>query len=160
MPLDILDDVRVAAPCRMPWEDMAGDERTRFCGACGMNVYNLSGMTRADANALLAGREGRTCVRFFQRKDGTVLTADCPVGVRIRRRMRIAAGAVAGFLVTVTGIGALAAAAGRCHGTSEVGPIALVLSWFRDLNNPPQAIAGEMIFVPPSTPAPPPAGTP
>jgi hypothetical protein len=27
------------------------------------------------------------CVRFYQRKDGTLLTADCPVGVR-RKRLR------------------------------------------------------------------------
>lgn len=60
---------------------MSGDDRVRFCGVCRLNVYNLSGMTRRDATELVQLVEGRLCVRFFRRKDGTLLTSDCPVGM-------------------------------------------------------------------------------
>ena len=71
--------LRIAAPCKAPWENMDGDERVRFCRECNRNVYNLSAMTDAEARRVVAEREGRLCVRFYQRRDGTVLTSDCPV---------------------------------------------------------------------------------
>ena len=37
-------------------------------------------MTEEEALKLVEEREGRLCVRFYQRRDGTVLTTDCPVG--------------------------------------------------------------------------------
>lgn len=83
--LDILDRIRIASPCPARWEDMAGDERRRFCGQCRLDVYNLSAMTRAEATALVSGAEGRLCAGFFRRADGTVLTRDCPVGLRAAR---------------------------------------------------------------------------
>jgi hypothetical protein len=85
---DILGTVRIASPCRASWEGMEGDERSRHCEACNKNVYNLSGMTRAEAEALVTRAEGRLCVRFYRRADGTMLTQDCPVGVwAMRKRM-------------------------------------------------------------------------
>jgi hypothetical protein len=83
-----LNHVRVAAPCKADWDQMMGNERVRFCGECSLNVYNLSGMTRADAETLVARTEGRLCVRFYRRSDGSIITKDCPVGLRaIRRKM-------------------------------------------------------------------------
>ena len=38
-----LDNVRVASPCSVDWNEMIGDNRKRFCGDCKLNVYNLSG---------------------------------------------------------------------------------------------------------------------
>ena len=61
---------------------MEGDDRVRFCDECGLNVYNLSAMTEDAALKLVEEREGRLCVRFYQREDGTVLTSDCPEGVQ------------------------------------------------------------------------------
>src|SRR5258706_11237191 len=75
-----LDNIRVASPCSANWEEMFGDDRKRFCGDCKLNVYNLSGMTRRQAESLIINSEGRLCVRFFRRADGTVLTKNCPVG--------------------------------------------------------------------------------
>jgi hypothetical protein len=101
--LPLLDDVRIAAPCHATWEDMAGDERVRFCGQCEKNVYNLSAMPRAEAEALLRERTGEMCVRLFKRADGTVLTQDCPVGVRRRGRRRLAMAAVgSGIMAAAT----------------------------------------------------------
>jgi hypothetical protein len=83
----LLEHIRIATPCRADWDDMSGDEQVRFCGKCEKNVYNISEMTRAEAEALVREKEGRLCVRMYQRADGTIITADCPVGVR-RARLR------------------------------------------------------------------------
>ncbi len=85
---DRLDRVKIAAPCHAAWEQMFSfeGERVRFCSQCKLNVYNLSDMTRNEANTLLARTEGRLCVRFYRRADGTVLTQNCPVGLRALQR--------------------------------------------------------------------------
>ncbi|RYX83139.1 hypothetical protein EON83_16455, partial [bacterium] len=75
-----LESVQVASPCHADWNAMHGDERSRFCPSCAKNVYNLSAMTRPEAELLLQEKEGRLCVRFYVREDGTMLTQDCPVG--------------------------------------------------------------------------------
>ena len=98
-----LDRVGVASPCPESWNGMEGDERVRFCERCALHVYNLSGMTRDEASDLVSGAEGRLCVRFFRRDDGTVLTRDCPVGLarRTGRFLRAVAAsllALLGFL--------------------------------------------------------------
>jgi len=82
----LLDQVRIASPCTADWEAMTGDERVRFCSQCSLHVYNLAQMTREEAEALLREREGRLCARVYRRRDGTVVTKDCPVGVRKARR--------------------------------------------------------------------------
>jgi len=106
--LPMLERVRVASPCDADWNAMKGDERVRFCSGCEKNVYNLSAMPREEAEALLQERVGNLCVRFYQRKDGTVLTEDCPVGVK-RKRRRLA-------VLSVAGAGAMAAAAVSAFG--------------------------------------------
>lgn len=90
-----LDGLRVASPCPADWGKMVGDERVRFCGSCELHVYNLSGMTRREAESLITNAEGRLCVRFYRRADGTVLTRNCPVGLSaVRRRVARVAGSV------------------------------------------------------------------
>ena len=95
-----LDGVKVAAPCPADWAKMVGDERVRYCDRCELHVYNLSGMTRREAEALVTNTEGRLCVRFYRRADGTVLTRNCPVGLRaIRRKVSRVAGATLSALL-------------------------------------------------------------
>ncbi|HEX8502781.1 MAG TPA: hypothetical protein VF659_19515 [Pyrinomonadaceae bacterium] len=90
-----LDEVRVAAPCPADWGKMVGDERVRYCDRCSLHVYNLSGMSRREAEALVTNAEGRLCVRFYRRADGTILTRNCPVGLSaLRRRAARVAGSV------------------------------------------------------------------
>src|SRR4051812_19138744 len=91
-----LDNVRVASPCPANWDEMYGDDRKRFCGQCKLNVYNLSEMSRSEAESLLMQSEGRLCVKYYRRSDGTVLTRDCPVGWRAMRR-RLSKTATAAF---------------------------------------------------------------
>jgi hypothetical protein len=98
-----LDTLRIASPCNESWDEMIGDERTRFCARCQKNVHNISEMTRDEAETFLESVASAACVRMYQRADGMVLTADCPVGVRKKRVKRL-------FLATVGG--GLAAAAG------------------------------------------------
>ena len=63
--------------CPYKWKEMNGDERVRFCGKCKQNVYNISQLTQKEAVELINEKEGDLCVRFYQRKDGTVITRDC-----------------------------------------------------------------------------------
>jgi hypothetical protein len=84
--VDWLDEVRVASPCHAEWDEMLGDERVRFCGQCEKHVYNLSALSRREAASLVLATEERLCVRFYQRRDGTMLTDNCPVGLRSLRR--------------------------------------------------------------------------
>lgn len=103
-----LDDLKVAAPCSADWSEMTGGARVRFCARCELNVYNLSGMTRAEAERLVTNTEGRPlCVRFFRRADGTILTENCPVGLRAlkRRVSRAVSATLSGALGFLTGLG-------------------------------------------------------
>jgi len=88
-----LQQVKIASPCYERWDNMKGDERVRHCASCKLNVFNLSEMTKADAEQLIESTQGRLCVRLYRRWDGTVLTADCPVGVS-RARVRLASALV------------------------------------------------------------------
>lgn len=102
-----LHKVRVAAPCNASWDAMVGNDRARFCGQCNLHVYNLSSMSRSEAESFVARSEGRTCVRFFRRADGSILTENCPVGLRaLRRRLSSVSRAVASALLSfLAGLG-------------------------------------------------------
>ncbi|HEY0429079.1 MAG TPA: carboxypeptidase-like regulatory domain-containing protein [Pyrinomonadaceae bacterium] len=92
--------LRVASPCKTGWETMSGDERTRFCRSCSLNVYNISEMTNAQVESLVKKTEGRFCGRIYRRADGTVLTKNCPVGLRAyyKRTARLAGAALGAML--------------------------------------------------------------
>lgn len=92
--------VTLASPCRARWNEMVGDEQVRLCGACDQHVYNLSALSTLEARELLRRTEGKICVRFFRRADGTVLTRDCSEGVRLRRHRFIASLVAAVSLAT------------------------------------------------------------
>jgi hypothetical protein len=122
-----LDHVRIAAPCKANWEQMIGTDRVRFCGQCNLNVYNLSSMTRVQAESLIAQTEGRLCIRFYRRTDGSILTDNCPVGLRaIRRRLSyLAKAASAAVLSFFSGVGVYSVVSARQVHTSVMGTIAI-----------------------------------
>src|SRR5262245_5564716 len=97
---NVLDRIRVASPCDVRWESMSGTERARFCSECRLHVYDFSQLTRKEAIDLVTKTEGRICGRLHRRADGTILTRDCPVGLRaLRRRVaRIAGASLAALL--------------------------------------------------------------
>lgn len=100
----MLDQVRIATPCPADWNRMEGDERVRYCGQCKLNVYNIAAMSRNEAESLIRENEGRLCLKIYRRKDGTVITDDCPVALRrLRRAYRRCAAAILS-IVAWTGI--------------------------------------------------------
>jgi hypothetical protein len=99
-----LSNLKIASPCSADWNEMVGDNRKRFCGDCKLNVYNLSGMSKVEAENLLTNADGRVCVRFYQRADGTVLTENCPVGwAKVKQRTKLFVTAAASLVFSFLG---------------------------------------------------------
>jgi Carboxypeptidase regulatory-like domain len=97
-----LDRLHVSSPCDADWETMPGDERVRFCNQCRLNVYNISALTRKQAEKLIAETEGRLCAKLYRRADGTIITRDCPIGIRaIKRRVSHVANAALGAIIGI-----------------------------------------------------------
>jgi hypothetical protein len=155
--LPLLDRVRVASPCDARWEDMAGDDRVRRCEQCSLNVYNLSAMPRAEAEALLARyfdddgseKQGRFCGQLFRRPDGTVLTADCPVGLAaVRAKARRAVVRVAAAIGLTSLASLLAAAESRHSPFGNSKPLSYVATMLRDPGQAPAAMRGKVAAMP------------
>jgi hypothetical protein len=143
-----LDHVRVAAPCSADWDAMIGTPQKRFCSQCRLNVYNLSGMTRREAEHLIAGAEGRLCVRFYRRADGTILTENCPVGLRAlkRRLSRIKSAIGSAVLSFLAGLGLYTALDGR-EQVRTMGTISPTVMGTTPAH-PSPAVVGNMILEP------------
>ncbi len=110
----LLNQIQIAAPCHVDWESMTGDERKRFCGDCKLNVYNISSMSTKDAAKLIRQSEGRACLRLYRRKDGTVITDNCPIGLgNLRNRV----------LAKTAAVTALFALLGLASGTQAQGQV-------------------------------------
>jgi hypothetical protein len=100
---------------------MRGDERVRFCDHCQLNVFNISELSRSEAQSLIASAEGRLCARLFRRADGTILTNDCPVGLRALR-MRVTKRATAVFAAVMSLCGVVFSQ----HGSTKIDKTACV----------------------------------
>lgn len=153
-----LDSIEVANPCRADWNRMKGDERTRFCATCTKNVYNLSGMSRSEAEKLIRAKEGELCVRFYRRADGTIITDDCPVGLRAVRRpvkwMATTIAIVAAPLFTFAAVmtGGRINAAQVMSQLRQSQPVDAVFNWLQPAAPMGAiAIAGGMTPPPPAT---------
>lgn len=139
--LPVLPNIRIASPCTADWNAMTGDERVRHCAQCDKDVFNLSAMTRVEAEALIVEKNHDLCARYYQRKDGTILLSDCEVGRAQQRRLKLVG---AGLLVTIT---AGAAAGTMLTKTPERGdPLGAVE--LAEPTEPPMAIAGGIGPVP------------
>lgn len=127
--------VQLDLPCQVPWDQMAGDERVRFCTQCNLNVHNLSAMTEDEAAVFLAMRGGRVCVAYERRADGGAVFAGArslPViqyATPTRRRRWLVPAAIAGAIATAGAAAALkptatkvATAAGGGGGTGVMVP--------------------------------------
>jgi Carboxypeptidase regulatory-like domain len=101
----MLPQLKIASPCPASWEKMTGNNQVRHCSLCNLNVYNFSEMSSLEIETLISASEGqRLCGRLYQRADGTLLTQDCPVGLRTRirrvtRRVAAALAAAMSFVV-------------------------------------------------------------
>jgi len=111
--LQILSQVEVAKPCPASWRDMTGDDRVRLCTHCAKNVYNISSMSRDEAADLIESTEGRVCIRYYTRPDGSIMTRDC--GKSPRKSFRFMA--MITTVLTAIGLGSIASAwQGPNHG--------------------------------------------
>ncbi|HEU0184707.1 MAG TPA: hypothetical protein VFS27_05295 [Blastocatellia bacterium] len=148
-----LDNLKIAAPCPADWDRMFSfeDGRVRFCSQCNLNVYNLSGMSKQEAEALITKTEGRLCVRFYRRPDGSVLTQNCPVGLKkIRRRVAWVAQVVAGMALSfVSGFGLYISYVGRKPDLPVLEPDTLTVGLAppKEIPPPPPEI-GEVSIAP------------
>lgn len=77
-----LSQMRAAAPCQQSWDTMSGNDQVRFCSQCYKKVYKFSNLNRAQAIDLVTAHEGRACVAYYRRADGSVMAEECPVGLR------------------------------------------------------------------------------
>lgn len=85
-----LDNVAISAPCPAIWQDMDGDDRVRACSMCQLNVYNISEMTRIEAETFISNNEGHhLCIKLSRRSDGTIITRDCPLARRMVEQVKI-----------------------------------------------------------------------
>ena len=85
----------------MSWDRMMGDNQLRYCESCKLHVFNISEMDVEEAASLISKTDGRLCVRLHRRRDGTVMTRDCPVGTRMAlRKAVIAASSTLALLLT------------------------------------------------------------
>lgn len=92
-----LDAISIPDPCPTDWDSMTGNRRQRFCQQCSKNVYNLSAMTRDEAEALIARLEGRLCARVERDEAGVIWTDDLRAAPQLISRR---ASPVAAALVT------------------------------------------------------------
>ena len=79
-----LNEAVVETPCPVAWAEMTGNDKVRFCSQCQKSVHNFSEMTSAEIVQLIQENEARLCVQLVRTEDGSVLTADGPVGWRWR----------------------------------------------------------------------------
>jgi hypothetical protein len=105
---DVLSQFTIPTPCSMDWNRMRGDDRRRFCEACGKHVYNLTAMSTDEIATLISPlreHRGELCGQAFQRPDGTLVTSACQPGLpaakgwqfRIRSLMAVIAALAAWF---------------------------------------------------------------
>jgi hypothetical protein len=119
--LPLLESITIASPCTAKWDEMIGDERARFCTHCQKDVFNLSAMPRDEAESFMRERTTDVCVRLYKRADGTVLTSDCPVGVKRKRRRKAVVAAVGGGLLAAGALLSVRSAPVAVHGDTDDG---------------------------------------
>jgi len=125
-----MNNLRIASPCKTTWESMAGDERVRHCTLCSLNVYNVAEMTRNEVHDLLARTEGRVCARLYRRADGTLLTRDCPTGLRaLRRRASRAASALIAALLSLPSLAFAGTPWKKSRLETQGSSVALDIQW-------------------------------
>ncbi len=81
-----LDSIVIESPCKVDWNSMTGDEKSRFCHQCKLNVYNISEMEDKEIIELFErnsdSNASQLCLRMYKRADGTVIRRDCQIRLR------------------------------------------------------------------------------
>ena len=145
--LPVLPNIQVATPCHADWNQMVGDDRVRHCASCDKDVFNLSAMTREQAEAVILAKAGNLCARYYQRHDGTILLKDCSVGIAQKRKRRVIAAGAAGLLA-MGGAAAWFAKHRARAPQSTMGLVAITPS----SDSLPVSVQGQVRDVPPPPP--------
>lgn len=77
-----LSKVKIASPCKVPLSEMEDQGNCFHCKSCDLNVYQFSKLTNSEIADLLNENNEKLCVGIFRREDGTIITKDCPLGLR------------------------------------------------------------------------------
>ena len=99
-----------------------------------------------ETEALILQKAGELCARYYQRTDGTILLADCTVGVAQKRKRRVIA---AGAAMLLAGGGAAAWWAKHSQPRATMGSVG-----FDDSENVRMTLQAEALEVAPPPPAP------
>ena len=102
--------------CPIPWAELRGNDRARYCEKCGLNVTDLSRLD-ADARAAFLARADteRLCVSFYRRLNGEYVTPENPLTSDERPKIRQLG-------VAALSASALALAAGCVSGPASLPP--------------------------------------
>jgi len=75
--------------CPLPWKNMSGDERMKFCSVCGHQIQNLSPLSRQERLALLdRAKVAQVCGSYYVRLSGELVTPDKPLSEHERGKIR------------------------------------------------------------------------
>ena len=66
--------LQIGTPCPKRWDDMSGDAKRRFCQHCQLHVHNLSAMKPGERSQFVTESDGRACISYEIRPDGTMVT--------------------------------------------------------------------------------------
>lgn len=94
----LLDSIDVPKPCDKSWDEMIGDDVSRFCRHCEKDIYNISAMTRKEAKKLLFQSKERVCIRMERETDGRIKTLKKQLH-QITRQMPLAAGVLTASMI-------------------------------------------------------------
>ncbi|MEO7413223.1 MAG: hypothetical protein ABIZ81_07685 [Opitutaceae bacterium] len=79
---------KLSFACPIPWENLSGDERARFCERCGRTITNLSELNHQERAALLATAQGELCVTYYRRLSGEFVTPERPLTTEERSHIK------------------------------------------------------------------------
>ena len=83
-----LNQITLASPCDVDWNDMHGNAQVRDCALCAQKVYNLITMSEVEIAELFARNEKLPCIRLYRRRDGTIITQDhCATYTPVQRHV-------------------------------------------------------------------------
>ncbi len=80
---------KLSFACPLPWTEMSGSDRQKFCSQCGHHVRNLSLLSATERTALIARtRTERVCGTYYVRLSGEMVTPEAPLSPTERRSLR------------------------------------------------------------------------
>lgn len=69
-----LDSLTIDNPCPKDWNEMSGDDKSRYCDVCDKYVYDISAITLDESCELLANSSGSICLQLKRTRTGKTLT--------------------------------------------------------------------------------------